>query len=125
VFLASAALQIFMKPYAMPELHRMHLVSTACLAATNFGALTVFPYEISATSADVLRLVVTILVLCINVAFVIWCGFMLLPVAKPFTSKLRKLVIKGWALFAPCALEAVRGCRQLPVRRNKAHGTAV
>lgn len=120
VFLASAAVQIFMRPYAMPQLHHMHLVSTSCLAATTFGALAVFAYEISSTSADALRLVVTIFVLCINVAFVVWCGFMLLSAAKPALLKLRRLAAKSWPWLAP-----VRGCRQLPARCNKGRGNTV
>jgi hypothetical protein len=127
VFLASAALQGFVKPYAMPQLHRMHLASTYCLAATTFGALTVFAYEISTATADVLRLVVTILVLCINVAFLIafvMCCIMLIPAARSFVKWRMALAVKGWALVSPRAHEALRGC-QLPARHSGVRGNTV
>jgi len=55
VFWASAVLQAAFKPFAMPILHRMHMVSTSCLAATTLGALAMFAYEVQQSTAEVLR----------------------------------------------------------------------
>lgn len=124
VFCASASLQVFVKPYAMPSLHRLHIISTACLAATTFGALAVFAYEIRATSAAVLRMVVAVMVLSANVAFVVCCGALLLPEAKPVVGKIRKMAVAVWAKFAPWRIGAVWGYKQRPSSR-KGRGSAV
>jgi hypothetical protein len=70
VFWASAALQLYFRPYAQPALHHMHLVSTACLAATTFGALAMFAYDIQESTAYALRIAITVLVFVINLGFV-------------------------------------------------------
>jgi hypothetical protein len=69
VFLVSAALQIMFKPYAFAELHRMHLVSTSCLAATTVGALAMFAYDMQESTALQLRIAIAVLVLMVNVMF--------------------------------------------------------
>jgi hypothetical protein len=98
VFWASAVLQVVFRPYATTSLRTMHLISTMCLSATTFGALAVFAYEIRDTSADVLRVVVVVVVvLCVNVAFVLWCGFKLMPAAKRMLQTIRGWVRKAWA----------------------------
>jgi hypothetical protein len=55
VFWASAALQIIFKPYAFRTLHRLHMVSTSCLAATTLGALAMFGYDLEEKTALQLR----------------------------------------------------------------------
>jgi hypothetical protein len=52
VFWASAALQLYFKPYKERTLHHMHLVSTACMAATTLGALAMFAYDIQESTAS-------------------------------------------------------------------------
>jgi len=81
VFLGSATLQGIFRPYAVPTLHRLHITSTACLACTTLGALALFAYEIEAASAELVRTVITVLVLLLNTAFMIVCGMWLAPVA--------------------------------------------
>jgi hypothetical protein len=98
VFWASAVLQVVFRPYATTSLRTMHLISTMCLSATTFGALAVFAYEIRDTSADVLRVVVVVVVvLCVNVAFVLWCGFKLMPAAKHMLQTMMGWGRKAWA----------------------------
>jgi hypothetical protein len=82
VFWASAALQIIFKPYAVSTLHRMHLVSTSCLAATTLGALAMFAYDIQESTAYALRIAITVLVFVVNIAFVGWCCLKLAPALK-------------------------------------------
>ena len=82
VFWASAALQLYFRPYAQPTLHHMHLVSTACLAATTLGALAMFAYDIQESTAYPLRIAITVLVFVINLVFVGWCLVKLVPALK-------------------------------------------
>jgi hypothetical protein len=82
VFWASGALQILRQPYEDPTLHRMHMVSTSCLAATTLGALAMFAYDIQEASALRLRVVLAVLVMLINVMFVGWCLWKLAPSAR-------------------------------------------
>lgn len=81
VLLGSATLQGIFRPYAVPTLHRLHITSTACLACTTLGALALFAYEIEASSAELVRTVITVLVLLLNTAFMGVCGMWLAPVA--------------------------------------------
>jgi hypothetical protein len=82
VFWASAALQSYFKPYESPSLHRMHLVSTSCLAATTVGALAMFAYDIQESTAFALRIAITVLVFVINLVFVGWCCVKMAPDLK-------------------------------------------
>ncbi|WIA39234.1 hypothetical protein OEZ86_005358 [Tetradesmus obliquus] len=82
VFWGSAALQTVFAPYAAPTLHRMHLVSTSCLAATTMGALAMFAYNVEESTAFALRIAITALVFAINLAFVAWCLIKLAPAFK-------------------------------------------
>jgi hypothetical protein len=120
IFWASAALQVVFRPYAAASLHRMHVMSTSCLAATTFGALAVFAYEIGDPSAVVLRIVVVVVVLCINVMFVAWWGFKLIPWAKLLWITTQKSATRAWAACAPRVMDAIWGCRALTVRSSKA-----
>ena len=88
VFLVSAGLQIGFQPYAFPTLHRMHMVSTSCLAATTLGALAMFAYDIQESTALRLRIAIAVLVLVMNVVFVGWCIWKLVP------------AVKGWCVTA-------------------------
>jgi hypothetical protein len=80
--LVSAALQIVFQPYAFPTLHRMHMVSTSCLAATTLGALAMFAHDIQESTALRLRIAIAVLVLVVNVVFVGWCIRKLVPAVK-------------------------------------------
>ena len=62
VFLVSGALQIVFQPYAFPTLHRMHMISTSCLAATTMGALAMFAYDAQESTALRLRITIAVLV---------------------------------------------------------------
>jgi hypothetical protein len=88
VFLVSAALQAIFQPYEFPVLHRMHMMSTSCLAATTLGALAMFAYDIQESTALRLRIAIAVLVLVVNVAFVSWCTWKLVP------------AVKGWCVTA-------------------------
>jgi hypothetical protein len=88
VFLVSAGLQIGFQPYAFATLHRMHMVSTSCLAATTLGALAMFAYDIQESTALRLRIAIVVLVLVMNVVFVGWCIWKLVP------------AVKGWCVTA-------------------------
>jgi hypothetical protein len=97
VFWASAALQLYFRPYAHDNLHHMHLVSTACLAATTLGALAMFAYDIQESTAYALRIAITVLVFVINLGFVAWCLVKLVPVVKEWVSP-RYAKVKAWVL---------------------------
>ena len=88
VFLVSAALHIVFQPYAFPTLHRMHMVSTSCLAATTLGALAMFAYGVQESTALRLHIAIAVLVLVVNVVFVGWCVWKLVP------------AVKGWCVTA-------------------------
>jgi hypothetical protein len=100
VFWASAALQIVFQPYAVSTLHRMHLWSTSCLAATTLGALAMFAYDIQETTAYALRIVITVLVFVINIVFVGWCCLKLAPALKATMGEVcataKKWVVRGF-----------------------------
>jgi hypothetical protein len=97
VFWASAALQLYFRPYAHPTLHHMHLVSTACLAATTLGALAMFAYDIQESTAYALRIAITVLVFTINLVFVGWCLVKLAPALREWiTPKYAK--VKAWVV---------------------------
>jgi hypothetical protein len=110
VFWASAALQLYFRPYAHDALHHMHLVSTACLAATTFGALAMFAYDIQDSTAYALRIAITVLVFLINLGFVGWCLMNLVPVLKDWVAP-RYAKVTAWVL-------GVVGVR--PTRPNRA-----
>jgi hypothetical protein len=118
VFWASAALQLVFDPYAMSTLHRMHMVSTSCLAATTLGALAMFAYDTQENTAEVLRYVITVLVLLINVVFVGWCCMRLAPTAKQWCTSAVSMA-KVCVLWV---MEAIRGypTRRPPQGRNAA-----
>jgi hypothetical protein len=82
VFWASAALQNVFKPYEFVTLHRMHLLSTSCLAAATLGALAMFAYNIEESTANGLRIAITVLVFVINLISVGWCCVNLAPALK-------------------------------------------
>jgi hypothetical protein len=89
VFLGSAVVQTIFQPYESSTLHRMHLVSTSCLAATTLGALAMFAYDIQESTAYALRIAITVLVFVVNLVFVGWCCVKLVPA-------LRKGVVTYW-----------------------------
>jgi hypothetical protein len=114
VFWASAALQIVFKPYAVSTLHRMHLISTSCLAATTMGALAMFAYDIQESTAYALRVAVTVLVFVINLVFVGWCCLKLAPVLKEWCMDFGDTT-KDW-------VEDVLECVGQPTRKRSARG---
>jgi hypothetical protein len=88
VFLVSGVLQNVFKPYAFATLHHMHKLSTSCLAATTLGAPAMLAYDIQESTAKNLRIAVAVLVMLVNVAFVGWCLWKLVP------------AVKGWCVAA-------------------------
>ena len=99
VFWASAALQSICQPYAFPALHRMHMLSTSCLAATTVGALAMFAYEVQESTARPLRITIAVLVLLINMVFVAWVVWNLVPSAKEWCVTVYRMV-KSWVMWA-------------------------
>ena len=106
VFLVSAALQSIFQPYAFAKLHRMHMVSTSCLLATTLGALAMFAYDIQEKTAQKLRIAIAVLVLLVNVAFVGWCLWKLVPVVREWCVSSCKMV-KSAVLWV---VAAATGC---------------
>jgi hypothetical protein len=92
VFWASAALQIIFKPYASAQLHRVHMISTSCLAFTTLGALAMFAYDVEESTALGLRIAIAALVFAVNVVFVAWCVWLQVPVIKEWCIKLVSFV---------------------------------
>jgi hypothetical protein len=103
VFLVSAALQSIFQPYAFAKLHRMHMVSTSCLLATTLGALAMFAYGIQEETAEVLRIAIAVLVMLVNVAFVGWCLWKLVPVVRKWCVRSCKVVKSGALWFVAAA----------------------
>jgi hypothetical protein len=99
VFWASAVLQLYFRPYAQDTLHHMHMVSTACLAATTFGVLAMFAYDVQDSTAYALRVAITVLVFVINLGFIGWCLVKLAPVLKEWVS-LHYVKVKAWVMNA-------------------------
>jgi hypothetical protein len=120
VFWASAALQTVFRPYAVSTLHRMHLVSTSCLAATTLGALAMFAYDIQESTAYALRIAITVLVFVVNVAFVGWCCLKLAPALKAKVGAIFGTV-KKWGLRG---VQRVSACIGVPISvgHTVAHG---
>jgi hypothetical protein len=120
VFLVSAAPQAIYQPYELPDLHRMHMVSTSCLAATTVGALAMFAYDIQESTAQRLRITIAVLVLVVNVVFVGWCVWKLMLAAKGWFITAHSLVKSG-VLWVVAAL----GCAGQPragQRRGRGRG---
>jgi hypothetical protein len=112
VFWASAVLQIVFQPYAVSTLHRMHLVSTSCLAATTLGALAMFAYDIQEATAHALRITITVLVFVINLVFIGWYCLKLAPVLK---AKLAAVC----AIAKKCVLCGVQQAMGRPIRTTQ------
>jgi hypothetical protein len=82
VFLVSAVLQNVFEPYAFATLHHMHKLSTSCLVVTTLGALAMLAYDIQESTALRLRIAIAVIVLLVNVVFVAWCLWKLVPAVK-------------------------------------------
>jgi hypothetical protein len=106
VFWASAALQIIFKPYAVSMLHRMHVVSTSCLAATTLGALAMFAYDIQESTAYALRIAITVLVFVLNLVFVGWCCLKLAPTLKAKVAAMFGTTTTVWGM---CGVQRILG----------------
>jgi hypothetical protein len=115
-FWASAVLQSVFQPYAFPKLHRMHMVSTSCLAATTVGALAMFAYDIQESTALRLRIAIALLVMLVNVGFVGWCVWQLVPVVREWSLLLLTFV----TTWGQRLLDAAMACIGSPAN----HGTA-
>jgi hypothetical protein len=115
VFLVSAALQIYFQPYAFAKLHRMHLVSTSCLAVTTLGALAMFGYDIQEPTALQLRIAIAVLVLVVNILFVGWCSLKLVPAVKGWCDVLPSC-IKTWGP----RVQRVLACNRQPAASDAA-----
>jgi hypothetical protein len=105
VSLVSGALQIVFQPYAFATLHRMHMVSTSCLAATTLGALAMFAYDIQESTALRLRIAIAVLVLVVNVVFVGWCVWKLVPAVKGWCVTAYGMVKSGMLWVVEAAME--------------------
>ena len=105
VFLVGAALQIVFQPYAFATLHRMHMVSTSCLAATTLGALAMFAYDIQESPALRLRIAIAVLVLVVNVVFVGWCVWKPVPAVKGWCVTAYGMVESGMLWVVEAAME--------------------
>jgi hypothetical protein len=109
VFLVSAVLQNVFQPYAFPTLHRMHMVSTSCLVVTTLGALAMLAYDIQESTALKLRITIAVLVLVVNVAFVAWCLWKLMPAVKGWCVA---VLTKSGVLWIVNAALVRAGCAQ-------------
>jgi hypothetical protein len=105
VFLVSGALQIVFQPYAFASLHRMHKMSTSCLAATTLGALAMLAYDIKESTALRLRIAIAALVLMVNVVFVGWCVWKLVPFFKGWCATAYNMVKSGVRWVVDAAME--------------------
>jgi hypothetical protein len=124
VFWASAALQNVCQPYAFPTLHRMHMVSTSCLAATTLGALAMFAYDIEDSTAMRVRIAIAVLVLLVNVSFVGWCIWKLVPAVKSWCITGYSLV-KSWVMWiVKAAVARVLGSSVGQGRGGRRRGTS-
>jgi hypothetical protein len=121
VFLVSAVLQNVFKPYAFATLHHMHKLSTSCLAATTLGALAMFAYDIQESTARELRIAIAVLVMVVNVAFVGWCLWKLLPAVKGWCVSGYNLV-KPWVLWVVNAALVRAGRPQLKAGQGRGRG---
>jgi len=74
VFLLGAVLQALAQPCAEPRLHHMQLASTACLFLTSFWTLSLFTLHNDAV-AEAVPIAVTVVLVCLNGTFVIWCVY--------------------------------------------------
>jgi hypothetical protein len=121
VFWASAALQIVFQPYAVSTLHRMHLVSTSCLAATTLGALAMVAYDIQESTAYALRIAITVLVFVVNLVFVGWCCLKLAPALKAKVAAIFGTT-KKWGL---CGVRLACACVGHPMSAAQPSACAV
>jgi hypothetical protein len=124
VFLVSGALQIVFQPYAFPTLHGIHMVSTSCLAATTLGALAMFAYDIQESTALRLRIAIAVLVLVVNVVFVGWCVWKLVPAVKGWCVKAYSLAKSGVLWVVEGALECAGQPRARQGRGRGRRGSA-
>jgi hypothetical protein len=110
VFWVSAALQIVLEPYAFRTLHRLHMVSTSCLAATTVAALAMFGYDLEESTALQLRITIAVMVLVVHIVFVGWCLWKLVPSAKGWCVAAHSVAKSGvmWVM------EAVLACAGHP-----------
>jgi hypothetical protein len=123
VFLVSAVLQNVFKPYAFATLHHMHKLSTACLAATTLGALAMFAYDVNESTALKLRIAIAVLVLVVNVAFVCWCLWKLMPAVKGWGVMAYSLG-KSWVLWVVNAALVRAGYPKAGRGRGRGRGTS-
>jgi hypothetical protein len=121
VFLVSAALQTIFQPYEFPTLHRLHMLSTSCLAATTLGALAMLAYDVQESTALKLRIAVAVLVMLVNVAFVGWCLWKLLPAVKGWCVAAYN-IIKSWVLSVVNTALMYAGYPQLKAGQGKGRG---
>jgi hypothetical protein len=98
VFLVSAVLQNVFKPYAFATLHHRHKLSTACLVVATLGALTMLAYDMQESTALKLRIAIAVIVMMVNVVFVAWCLWKLVP------------AVKGWCVAFMTKSGAPRRC---------------
>ena len=100
------------------------MMSTSCLAATTMGALAMFPYDIQESTALRLRITLAVLVLVVNVVFVGWCVWMLVPAGKGWCAKACGMAKSGvlwvWRAKLQCARHPKAGRGRGRGRRSRA-----
>ena len=85
VLLLSAGLQLWARPHAQKELHRLHLTSTWCLFFNAWLSIALFDNAVDARD-ETLRPVHTtigVVLVVMNSCFVIWCVYKIVKAVEP------------------------------------------
>lgn len=109
MFLLSACLQTVYRPYAIRTLHRIHLTSTMCLAATTLGALWFFTVDKYVTvPIERVHVTIAVIVFIANIAFVGWCVYTIFGMVSntQILSKLCKCLL--YRQVSECCRKEVR-----------------
>ena len=110
VMLASAAAQVFARPYAQHLLHRLHLASTCCLSIIVLLSLGLFSDSVVIDSVALGRAhtAVGALIIAVVCSFVLWCLGMILGFVVAGNPWLRKRVGGCMAWLRDCAAGMAR-----------------
>lgn len=120
LLLASTVLQTVAKPYALHQLHRLHMASTLCLILNVWCALAFF----SCSGTQQTRApscfpnwntAVAVIMVAIDVAFVVWCLYDVLISALPVLQSLGKTA----SSVSSGVLQAASARLRLPQRRRR------
>jgi hypothetical protein len=124
LLLASTVLQTVAKPYALHQLHRLHMASTLCLILNVWCALAFFscagPQATRAPSCfPNWNTAVGVIMVVVNIGFVVWCLYDVLISALPALQSFGKTassVSSGVLQAASARLRLPRGRRRKPRR---------